>query len=280
MGRLGHRRNLRRLWWIVGGLALIGVAASFGTPKAGCALSAEDAEDDDEANGGGADPATTQPASAAVSASDGAIPTALAAIDPSTFCVTAGRASPNGGATLLVDSPGMRGVVANDKSRAGELAFVFRGASARTVKLANGEVRQQIGLKLRAQDTCNVVYVMWHFTPKLEIAVSVKSNPGQATHLDCLDRGYINLRPTRGAAPPPVAVGSAHKLRAALEGDTLRVRADDVEVWEGTLPPEAFAFDGAVGIRSDNVAADFELRLPGGGNPQARCRNPGTELAH
>ena len=279
MGRLGHRRNLRRLWWIVGGLALIGVAASFGTPKAGCALSADDAEDDDEATAGG-DPATTQPASASFTAGDGAVPTALAAIDPSTFCVTAGRATPAGGATLVVDSAGMRGVIASDRSRAGELAFVFRGASTKTVRLANGELRQQIGLKLRAQDTCNVVYVMWHLAPKLEIAVSVKSNPGQATHADCLDRGYINLKPARRVVPPAIAVGSAHKLRAAIEGDTLRAWADDVEVWEGTLPPQAFELDGAVGIRSDNVAADFELRVPGGGNTRARCTNPGTELAH
>lgn len=298
MGRLGHRRNLRRLWWIVGVVAVAGIAASFGTPKAGCAMSADDTEDDEGersdaaalavdggANVDAARPSATPPSpssaeASVVTASDGAVSSVLTAIDPSTFCVTAGRAAPAGGTTLVVDSAGMRGVVASDRSRVGQVAFVFRGTSAQTVPLANGELRQQIGLKLRAQDSCNVVYVMWHVAPKVQIAVSVKYNPGQATHAECADRGYINLKPTKGATPPAMLADSAHTLQAAIEGDTLRVRADGVDVWEGTLPPETFAFDGAIGIRSDNVTADFELRLPGGGDPRARCANPGTELAH
>src|SRR5258706_14518030 len=106
---------------------------------------------------------------------------------------------------------------------------------------------------------------MWHVAPTPGVAVSVKSNPGQATHAECLDRGYINLKPKTSAEPPRVVVDEPHTLRAAIDGNVLRVHADGIEIWQGTLPVEAFAFDGAVGVRSDNGVFDFQLRVPGGG---------------
>jgi hypothetical protein len=213
-------------------------------------------------------------------ASDGGSFSRLSPIAASTFCATAGRVTSAGGEALNVKTGGMRGVVASDSSRAVEVAFVFRGNSVDIAPLGNGELRQQIGVKLRAQDTCNIVYVMWHVAPTPGIAVSVKYNPGQRTHAECLDRGYINLRPKTPVPVPSVAVGEPHTLRAEIAGDTLVVHADGLEVWRNTLPPETFLFDGAAGIRTDNSEFDFQVRLPGGGNTLAQCQNPGTELAH
>ncbi|MEA2752645.1 MAG: hypothetical protein QOI41_6788, partial [Myxococcales bacterium] len=71
---------------------------------------------------------------------------------------------------------GVRAVIAGDRSRAAELAFVYRGPSVSTAPLANGELRRQIGLKLRAQDTCNVVYVMWHVERSPGAFVSVRAS--------------------------------------------------------------------------------------------------------
>jgi len=119
---------------------------------------------------------------------------------------------------------------------------------------------------------------MWHIEPTSLVAVSVKRNPGQTKHAECLDRGYINLPPSPGAARPPVArAGQSHLLRAVLEGKKLHVTADGASVWDGTLPDQAFEFDGPVGIRSDNGVFDFELRVPGGGHDGVPCVGPSME---
>ena len=196
--------------------------------------------------------------------------TASRLVAGSELCVSAGRVNPLA-SHLHVDSGGMRAVVAGDVSSAAELEFTYRGPSAETAPLASGELRRQIGLKLRAKDTCNVVYVMWHLEPTPGIAVSVKSNPGASTHQQCGDHGYINLRPTTSALVAPILRDEAHALRAEIQGDVLRVLADGVVVWAGALPPQAFAFDGPAGIRSDNGAFDFDIRVPHLRATAARC---------
>ncbi len=46
----------------------------------------------------------------------------------------------------------------------------------------------------------------------------------------------------------------------ALNGEELRVFADDKLLWEGSVGAEAVSFDGPVGIRSDNARFEIELR--------------------
>ena len=92
------------------------------------------------------------------------------------------------------------------------------------------------------------------------IAVSVKRNPGQTTHQDCLDRGYINnIKPRLSAPAPPVHPDKPHTLRAAMSGSNLTVTADGRVAWEGDLPRVALEFDGPVGLRSDNAHVVFDF---------------------
>ncbi len=155
-------------------------------------------------------------------------------------------------------------MVGGDSSKVAEIAFSYRGPSSSTARLADGTLRRQIGLRLRAKDTCNAVYVMWHVAPIPQIAVSMKHNVGQSRHAQCRDRGYTNLKPSGGKQPTPVVAGARRTMRAELDDTSLRVFADGVLAWEGTLPTEALTFDGPAGIRSDNGEFDFELRVPGG----------------
>jgi hypothetical protein len=192
----------------------------------------------------------------------------LEPVSPSSFCVTSGRVSATG-TSMHVETAGMRGVAAGSAGSRAELAFTYRGPSRSDTPLANGEVRRQIGLKLRAQDTCNVVYVMMHVEPTPRVAVSVKRNAAKHTHAQCLDAGYINLA---AAKPVPAVVRDVpHVLSAEIDGRTLRVLADGAVVWEGVLPEAAFAFDGPSGVRSDNGTFDFELRVPAAVRPGATC---------
>jgi hypothetical protein len=197
----------------------------------------------------------------------------LETVPASRLCVTDGQVDPLRAPTFAVDSSAMRGVVAGDRSTTAELAFDYPGPSHMEVPLADGELRRQIGIKLRAQDTCNVIYVMWHVAPSAGIFVQVKHNPGQSTHDECADRGYVTVAATEGTQPPPILVGEQHTLRADLDGNVLSVLADGVLAWRGSLPAEASAFDGPVGLRSDNGQFGFELRIPGGSRVGPACRN-------
>jgi len=219
----------------------------------------------------GAPPPKSAPSSAVAAPPAPPPPPSISAIRTAQFCPTSGRVDPLGPFGMKVNLGGMRGVVAGDASAKAELAFTYGGPSSATSPLADGTIRRQIGLRLRAQDTCNAIYVMWQIAPQSRVAVSVKRNPGKSTHAQCLDQGYINLRPTGEPAPPPPQVGAARVLRAEIEGRILRVTADGTTAWQGTLPVEADALTGPAGIRSDNGMFDFELRVPGGTQSAASC---------
>jgi len=179
------------------------------------------------------------------------------------FAVTSGviRGLPH--ERLRIDMPEVRAVLRRSTAPAAEIRFRYLGPTAATKPLASGEVRRQIGLKLRARDTCNVVYVMWHLEPAPRLAVSIKRNPSQRTHAECSDRGYVNIRPGRRAPVATVRVGSSHTLRAILHGEALAVWADGVLAWEGFLPATLLDFDGPVGLRTDNAAVELEYFVGG-----------------
>jgi hypothetical protein len=181
------------------------------------------------------------------------------------FCVTNGSfgAAPRG--RIAIDTPSSRAFARGAGGAAAEIRFRYLGPSAESKPLASGELRRQIGLKLHAQDTCNLVYAMWHIEPDARIAVSVKRNPGMHTHEACGAHGYTNIRPAHAVEPARIAPGEDHVLRAVLSGDTLVLSADGRVVWEGTLGGLASGIDGPVGVRTDNARFEFEYFIPEGG---------------
>jgi hypothetical protein len=139
--------------------------------------------------------------------------------------------------------------------------FTYLGPTREISHLGNGETRHQFGLKLKAQDIFNLVYVMWNFDTQ-KIVVSVKLNPHQKTHEDCLDRGYINnIEPSVAAAPSPLTKNQPHTLNANLAGQDLTVTADDTIVWQGTLPAIILQFQGPPSLRSDNARVLFDFAV-------------------
>jgi len=194
----------------------------------------------------------------------------LTIVSPSKFCPTEGNIN-RSAQFMRVESGAMRGVLSTDRSSSAEVDFTYRGPSKDTQPLADGEIRRQIGVKLRAQDSCNVVYAMWHIAPDQGINVLVKSNPGKSTHDQCHDGGYITPTATVNIPVSPIVVGVPRTLRADLVGQRLRVLADGKLAWEGTLPPAAAAFSGPPGVRSDNGTFDFQMRVPNGAAAAATC---------
>jgi hypothetical protein len=172
--------------------------------------------------------------------------------------ITSGKLEAGPDQTLLIRDGSVRAELQH-KADAATLEFSYTGPTAHAEPLASGELRRQIGLKLRAQDTCNVVYVMWHIEPAPGIEVAVKHNPGLHVHPACRDHGYTFVAPERSTPVTAIQPNTWHSLSAQLRGRSLEVSADGVIAWRGTLPSTAFAFDGPVGLRSDN--GRFQLRF-------------------
>jgi hypothetical protein len=179
------------------------------------------------------------------------------------------------GQRLSVSVAKMRAYVNAYTQPSAEARFTYLGSTGNEAPLASGEMRRQFGLKLRAQDACNLIYAMWRIEPESKIVVSVKSNPGQHTSAQCSNRGYQNIKPRRSTPVPTLNSGATHTLRAEMNGAEMQVFADGSLVWEGSAGPDALAFDGPVGIRSDNARLQIDLRA----GPPIRQQSPGCRGA-
>jgi hypothetical protein len=195
------------------------------------------------------------------------------------LCVTEGNLDVLSGQELSVDVPKMRAYVNSQTPALAEVRFTYMGATAKDSPLASGEMRRQFGLKLHAQDPCNLVYAMWRFEPESKIVVSIKSNPGQHTSAECSNHGYQNIKPRVSSPAPPVGSGESHTLAAEMQGTELRVFADNHPVWEGSLSDEVLGFNGPVGMRSDNVRLRivFSTTPPAHPSSPSGCRGPEPE---
>lgn len=172
-----------------------------------------------------------------------------------------GRIELGPGGEIAIRSPCLRFVRREGTDRDAEVDFRYLGPTRASEPLASGEMRRQIGLKLRARDTCNVIYVMWHIEPRAGVYVSIKSNPDSREHSQCHDGGYLNVSPTRARAVRPIVPGERRKLRAVLTGESLTVEVDGEPVWTGPLPEQTFAVDGPMGVRTDNGEFDLVMRV-------------------
>ena len=207
-------------------------------------------------------------------------PTAkLAPSSATDICVTKGTVGKADGQvirTTRVDDAVVRGFNKTSSGDAAAIDFVYRGKTETITPLASGDVRAQLGLKLRAEDGCNLVYVMWRFEPKPEVVVQVKSNPGKHTHEQCGANGYTRVKATKSAKVFPPVPGSSHRMWAELDGDALTTWVDDRIVWQGTLPDVA-DMHGPAGFRTDNVKADLTLLVAASTETSAALECPGAK---
>jgi hypothetical protein len=175
------------------------------------------------------------------------------------LCVTNGAVREEKSGRLSIETPSARAVVPNVTEQVAEVRFRYLGPTVESKPLASGELRRQIGLKLRAQDTCNLVYVMWHIEPDTGLAVAIKRNPSKHTHAQCGAGGYVPVKGQKRANLPSLSAGEFHILHAKLSGDRLQVLADGRLTWEGSVGPLVAQSEGPVGLRTDNGRFDFEI---------------------
>jgi hypothetical protein len=182
----------------------------------------------------------------------------VAHVERSQLCVTNGIIETRDGGWLSIETPSSRAVVPSAVEQVAEIRFKYLGPSASAKPLASGELRRQIGLKLRAQDSCNLLYAMWHIEADSELVVLVKRNPGLQTHAQCGARGYFPVKAVTATTLAKVRPGELHILHAELRDNRLTLTTDGVVVWDGQVPTDVRAFDGPVGLRTDNGRFELE----------------------
>lgn len=177
------------------------------------------------------------------------------------LCVTAGKIGTLPAHRLSIDAANFHATLNRETPQDVEARFIYLGPASDEDHSLPEPVRRQIGLELLVADPCNKVYVSWRVEPESKIVVSVKSNPGLHVHSQCGARGVMALDPAHSTPLPPVRVGApvSHALRAELSGTDLKVSADSVVVWQGTLPAEAASVHGPVGIHCDNAKLEMML---------------------
>jgi hypothetical protein len=129
----------------------------------------------------------------------------------------------------------------------------YLGKTTITEPLASGVVQEQFGIKLRAANTCNLVYVMRRFSPYSRVTIMYKQNIGMTTHEECKDGGYVIVK---DISVPAVPIGTTVKLSAKFDNNILTVTLDDKIVWAGIVD---FKQVGVSGFRSDNVKVRFSV---------------------
>ncbi|WP_373047138.1 hypothetical protein [Vulgatibacter sp.] len=177
----------------------------------------------------------------------------LAALD-----VTLGTIDETADGSLLIRDPKVRAVSRGPAGDDAQLVFRYLGPTPQEAPLASGQLRRQIGLKLRALDSCNLLYVVWEVAPTPAIRILRKTNPDASRHVDCGVDGYEELAPPFTDLPPIEPRDGEHELRAALHGTLLKVWADGALVFAGEIAAAA-DLHGPAGLRSDN--GRFELHL-------------------
>lgn len=181
--------------------------------------------------------------------------------------VTQGKLTETGSGFLTTTDSRTRAVERTGAATEAQLTFRYRGHSDFDEPLGSGIFRRQIGLKLRAANSCNLLYVMWRIEPTEELVVSLKSNPGQVSDDDCGNGGYTNLRPDVVVTFPPrtsARDNATHRLMARLTpvgngAFQLLVFADMQEVWRKTINNLPQEIAGPAGFRTDNGSFIFKF---------------------
>ncbi len=202
-------------------------------------------------------------------------PGELSPAAPAALCLTRGARSVDDAGALRIDEPTVRAVAPTSHGDAAALEFTYGGDTAEQVALASGQIRRQLGLKLRAADGCNLVYVMWRLDPSPQVEVSTKVNPGARDHGDCGTRGYARLKPQKSEPPPALVAGASHTLSAEIVDEVLLARVDGRVVWRGALDARARSLRGPAGLRTDNVRISATLHVAPSPSPNGPI--PGCE---
>jgi hypothetical protein len=171
------------------------------------------------------------------------------------LAVTNGKIST--ASTYSVETPSSRANVLYHDGDNLELTATYLGPTAQKQLFADGSFQEQVGIKLRNVNECNLIYIMRRIQPNPSVSVSIKVNPGET--ITCGDKGYTMIKSIPVGVP---AIGSTFVLSANMDPVTniVRVTLDGTLLWAGNVKVPFTSYQGGAGIRTDNAKINFTLR--------------------
>lgn len=95
--------------------------------------------------------------------------------------VTSGSVAEQEPGYLSITEPVIRATMRTGTAPLACLQFRYFWPTLTRATSGSGIEYHQVGLKLRSNNPCNLMYVMWRIQPKEELIVLVKRNPRQST---------------------------------------------------------------------------------------------------
>ncbi|MEZ0391398.1 MAG: Ig domain-containing protein [Pseudobdellovibrionaceae bacterium] len=172
------------------------------------------------------------------------------------ICATNGQVQTNSAESIEVTTATSRSVVTTPTEQKIRIDFTYLAPINDPAANPNGH--RQIGLKLRAANSCNVLYVMWPVAGG-PLKVTLKRNDGMKNHSECGPEGYTNLTPSLSKTVSALQIGRKYRLQAEYENETLNVYASGVKAWSGMIENQDIPFQGPVGVRTDGGKFTFDI---------------------
>jgi hypothetical protein len=158
----------------------------------------------------------------------------------------------NGVIGYSVETPTSRADIPSHSGEYLEVKIRYLGPTDQKELFADGTYQEQVGIKLRSANGCNVIYVMRRIAPNPSISVSIKSNPGLVSV--CGDKGYTMIK-SIPVLPPKLF--SEFVLNATIVNNEIRVLLDNKEIIKAKIPD---TIKGDAGIRTDNTKIIFTYK--------------------
>jgi len=152
-----------------------------------------------------------------------------------------------------IESPSSRFEIEGSDGESLSITVKYNGTTNAQSTLASGATVSQVALKLRSLNQCNLVYVARRFSPKSEIVIMTKINPGKSTHQQCGDGGYQRIG---SGAVPAVRMNDSFSLSGVFVNNRLEVSYQGKPVWQGNIP---FDQKGSSGVRTDNAKVSITI---------------------
>ena len=168
------------------------------------------------------------------------------------FSANAQLKTTNGVIGYSVETPTSRADIPSHSGENLEIKVRYLGPTDQKEYFANGTYQEQVGIKLRSVNGCNVVYIMRRINPNPSISLSIKSNPGVTTV--CGDKGYTMIKSILVPAPK---IGEEFTLAGSFNQNIVTIKLNNQELFTSEVP---IVTKGDAGIRTDNAKIIFTYK--------------------
>jgi hypothetical protein len=141
------------------------------------------------------------------------------------------------------------------------------------IAFLSGELRKQIGIKLYARNSCNVLYIMWRMGDSPSLVISYKYNPQDQEHRECGNHGYTTLQhlpiPLSALKNKERSKYDYSQITVFMKQQTLHVYLNGLFFTQVNIPSFVILPQSPEGVRIDNGHFLFYPKMHTALNPDS-----------